>query len=223
MLEREKAALRRADRTVRTGRGTKEYYSRVLGPTFEEHRGMVLDVGAGDSPYGEGLPRVVRLDPGYRKDPPRDDSNYVAAICENLPFKDRAFGTVLAFFVMQHVNDVDRCVAELIRIGSRDGIIVIHPVWRRRRWRHDTEFVTCSRVGGPLAALVIRRPPDHEVERVARAIAVTGALLPPPLVRWAAAWAMRVIVACRGTTRLRVRAYRRRGSSRGSFGGGETV
>jgi SAM-dependent methyltransferase len=223
MLELEKAALRRADRTVRTGRGTKEYYARVLGPVLGEHHGPLLDVGAGDSPYGEGLPRAVRLDPGYRQDPPRNGSNCIAAICENIPFRDRAFGTVLAFFVLQHVNEVDRCVAELIRISSRDGIIVIYPVWRRRRWRHDAEFVTCLRVGGPLAALVIRRPPDLEVERIARAIAVTGALLPPPPVRWAAAYAMRVLIAHRGTTRLRVRARRRRRSSRGAFGGHETA
>lgn len=220
MFEQERSALRRADRTVRTGRGTKEYHARVLGPFLEERHGPLLDAGAGDSPYAEGLSHAVRLDPGYRRDPPRNRSACVAGICENLPFADLTFDTVLAFFVLQHVNAVDRCVAELIRVTSSDGVIVIYPVWRRRRLQAAGP-ATSVRTGGPLPALVVRRPPDHEVERLARDIAVSGALLPPSPVRWAAAYAMRILIAVRGTTRLRVRARRR--SPGGTFGGEEMV
>ena len=57
-----------------------------------------------------------------------DDCNnvYLVADAENIPFKNNVFDCVLAFSVLEHVPDPDRCLAEVYRILKTGGKILIH-------------------------------------------------------------------------------------------------
>jgi SAM-dependent methyltransferase len=178
---------------------------------------IILDVGAGDSPYGERFPGVVRLDPDYRREPPSDSHNAISGLCQCLPFKDGVFTTILACFVLQHVDDVRVSVSELLRVCADDGIIAIYPLWRAQRWKNctgqpSTSYARQRPVNGPFDALIVHRPGDIDTRQLAAVIAESGALVPPPIIEKAAAKAMEILVHARGTTRIPlIRRDRRHG------------
>lgn len=209
-----RSPVRRADRTIRTGRGTEDFYRRVFGAALVERPGRTLDVGAGDSPYGVGRHAVVRVDPAYRHDPPSAPVGCVAAVCEALPFRDGVFDTVLASFVVQHAADPCLCLAELLRVCSARGIVAVFPLWRPRRLAvvADSRLVGYAErrpVPGMMDALTIRRPGDADVRALASSVAATGALGPPLAVASGARLGMAAIVRVHGTTRFRVIRPRR--------------
>ena len=200
---------RQADRTIRTGRGTESFYHRVFGLPPLRRPGRTLDVGAGDSPYGEGRAAVVRVDPAYWHDVPAAPANCVSALCEALPFWDGAFDTVLASFVLQHVADPYLCLKELLRVCSASGIVAVFPLWRPRRLSAFADsrlagYAVRRPVQGMMDALVIRRPADADIPHLAAGVTGSGALYPPRAVAVSARWGMAVVVRARGTTRFRV-------------------
>lgn len=204
-----RSPLRQADHTIRTGRGTESFYRRVFGLPLLQRPGRTLDAGAGDSPYGEGRAAVVRVDPAYRHDVPTAPANCVSALCEALPFRDGAFDTVLASFVIQHVADPCLCLKELLRVCSANGIVAVFPLWRPRRLRafadsRLADYAVRRPVQGMMDALVIRRPADAEIPQLAAGITASRALHPPRAVAVTARWGMSVVVRARGTTRFRV-------------------
>lgn len=201
--------LRAANGVIRTGRGTDSFYGRVFGSAVLRRPGRTLDVGAGDSPYGARRPAVVRVDPAYRHDPPVVAVGCVSAVGEALPFRDGAFDTVLASFVLQHVTDPDRCLRELFRVCSASGIIAVFPLWRPSRLTRISDPVLAGHAvrrpaPGMMDALVIRRPPDTLLSRLAAGLAASGALGPPLPVAACARWGMSALIRARRTTRFRV-------------------
>jgi SAM-dependent methyltransferase len=221
-----RSPVRRADRTIRTGRGTEGFYRRVFGATLVERPGRTLDAGAGDSPYGAGRHAVVRIDPAYRHDPPGVPANCLAAVCEALPFRDGAFDTVLASFVVQHAADPGLCLTELLRVCSASGIVAVFPLWRPRRLAVVADSLLAGYaqrrpVPGMMDALTIRRPGDADVRALGSCVAATGALGPPRFVAWGARLGMSAIVRVHGTTQFRV--IRRRRPPAGSVAPDETA
>ncbi|MFF4248743.1 methyltransferase domain-containing protein [Streptomyces sp. NPDC001822] len=216
-------------RTFRTGRGTAEFYERVFGETAFPDAGPVLDVGAGDSPFGRVRPDVVRVDPGYAYDPP-EGPGAVAALGQTLPFRDHAFSTVLGSFVVQHVLDAEELLHELLRVLRPAGTLALHPVWRPRTARRTVDGLgpgvrlfnggrrrgTAAGLGVPrsrpvLPTLVVRRPPaasPAELALTVRAVARSGMLAPPAVVAVPARWAMGALVRVRGTARVALIGHR---------------
>lgn len=58
----------------------------------------------------------------------RDGALVCAADLERLPFADASFGTVVSNMVFEHVVHPDRVVAELVRVTTPRGRILIHTV-----------------------------------------------------------------------------------------------
>ncbi|MFJ2472139.1 class I SAM-dependent methyltransferase [Streptomyces sp. NPDC087659] len=216
--------LERSRQTVRTGRGTREFYERVFGAEILRGDGPILDLGAGDSPFGRERLGVVRVDPSYADDPP-SGRGAVAALGQALPFADRTFTVVLASFVAQHVRDVEELVSELLRVVRPGGVLALHPVWRPVRARHLPALCpnihlfdadgTAPPAHGPAGAaprrswkrptLMVHRPRDMttgQAGRISGAIAESRALVPPVAVAVPARWGMRAFVRVRGTARL---------------------
>lgn len=94
----------------------------------------VLDVACGT---GYGLPvlqtrarTVVGLDAdlaALRKAPLSAErgSDVVAADCGRLPFADRTFGAITSFETLEHLEDRRTFVAELRRVLSPDGLLIL--------------------------------------------------------------------------------------------------
>jgi ubiquinone/menaquinone biosynthesis C-methylase UbiE len=93
-------------------------------------RGRVLDLGCGTGRnlplYGQGT-RIVGLDPcrasllkARRRSP---GALLVLARAEALPFRDRAFDTVVSALVFCSVGDVPRGLAEVRRVLRPDGVL----------------------------------------------------------------------------------------------------
>lgn len=219
--------LNRSRQTIRTGRGTRKFYACVFGLEVVDRAGLILDIGAGDSPFGRERLDVVRVDPAYADEPPAG-SRAVAALGQALPFGDRTFSVVLGSFVAQHVRDVDELLTELLRVLRPEGLLALHPVWRpsagrravneldgharllpsadiRASWYGDLRLPPRRTRWRTLPSLVLRRPPHGspgELGRIAETIALSRALVPPAVIAVPARWGMRALVHARGTTRL---------------------
>jgi SAM-dependent methyltransferase len=226
MQDSHRADLDRSRQTIRTGRGTAKFYACVFGSEVLNREGLVLDIGAGDSPFGRDRRDVVRVDPAYAEEPPTG-ARVVAALGQALPFSDHTFSVVLGSFVAQHVRDVEGLLSELLRVVRPDGVLALHPVWRpaagRRAQRElgghaqllsSTQAVEAGSEDGAgtrrvrwktLPTLVVRRPlhgAPGDLGRIAETIARSRALVPPAVVAVPARWGMRALVRARGTTRL---------------------
>jgi uncharacterized protein YbaR (Trm112 family) len=84
----------------------------------------VLEVGAGANPY----PRANVLLDGFESSIERYDSDLirdrplVLGVCENLPFRNQAFDFVIASHVLEHTDQPEQFLAELMRV-ARAGYI----------------------------------------------------------------------------------------------------
>ncbi|MGW1785766.1 methyltransferase domain-containing protein [Streptomyces sp. NPDC002143] len=178
-----------------------------------DRAGPILDIGAGDSPFGRERLDVVRVDPAYADEPPAG-SRAVAALGQALPFADRTFSVVLGSFVAQHVRDVDELLTELLRVVRPEGLLALHPVWRppagrravgelngharllssadiRASWYGDLRPPPRRTRWRTLPSLVLRRPPHgtpRELGRIAETIAQSRALVPPAVIAVPAHW-----------------------------------
>jgi SAM-dependent methyltransferase len=101
-------------------------------------RGRLLDVGCGNRPYLEvfapSVSSYVGVDPDRRGSKPD-----VAALAGDLPFAERSFDAALSFFVIEHVPDPGRMLAEIRRV-LRPGahLILLAPqYWRLHEEPHD--------------------------------------------------------------------------------------
>lgn len=52
--------------------------------------------------------------------------NFLIASAEKIPFKDNTFAIVYCFTVLEHVNDVEKSVSEIIRVVKKGGKIYIN-------------------------------------------------------------------------------------------------
>lgn len=86
---------------------------------------LVLEVGSGGAPHfrsdilcdkylsGKGTARVGEL---------RTDRPFVFADAEALPFVDKAFDYIICFHVLEHLDNPEKCLNEMMRVG-RAGYI----------------------------------------------------------------------------------------------------
>ena len=49
----------------------------------------------------------------------------IAAVGESLPFADESFDVVTTFQTLEHVADVDRCIAEMVRVLRPGGVLYL--------------------------------------------------------------------------------------------------
>ncbi|MFA7763488.1 methyltransferase domain-containing protein [Streptomyces sp. NRRL S-448] len=191
----------------------------MFGAEILLREGPILNVGAGNSPFGRARLDVVRVDPAYSGEPPAGEGA-VAALGQALPFRDRTFSVVLGSFVAQHVRDVEELVSELLRMVRPAGVLALHPAWRPSVGRRDTSALgpyahlftgaEDPAAGGPqdsmdprrtplwtLPTLVVHRPATgtpRELDHVARVIGRSAMLVPPAVIALPARWGMQALV-----------------------------
>lgn len=125
-------------------------YRDILGYRGREHElagKTILDVGAGDSGFAEAArrygARVVQLDPKYdpqpthltvdkrqlyQYTPPQFTEGAIAAVAQQLPFKDNTFDEISALYSVYWMNvGVKTALSEMLRVTKDYGTLTIWP------------------------------------------------------------------------------------------------
>ncbi len=110
------------------------FFTNFFGLTKADYAGKaVLDIGCGPCgslEWADNARARVGLDPlanAYRKlvEDDRQTMAYCAAPSEKIPYADGHFDIVTTFNSLDHVDDVDATVAELKRVTSPKGRILV--------------------------------------------------------------------------------------------------
>jgi SAM-dependent methyltransferase len=93
---------------------------------------LVLDVGSGSNPHPAADVLLERfLDPRHRWSPMVIDRPTVLANACKMPFRDKAFDYVIAFHVLEHVDDPESFLLELQRVGKAGYIETPNALFER--------------------------------------------------------------------------------------------
>ncbi len=126
--------------------------AKVLRPAMSTLRGVVLDVGAGESPWREWLPpgsvyQGIDIenadDYGMRRQP---DVVYYDG--KTIPFEDGRFDGAICIEVLEHVEDPVSFMAELARVLKPQATLLLTVPWSARRHHvpHDYHRFTRERL-----------------------------------------------------------------------------
>lgn len=151
-----------AHEVARAPRRGRSYgvYRDILGYRGREHQlagKIILDVGGGDSGFAEGARRygahVVQLDPKYdprpkyltaderqlyQYTPPQFREGAIAAVAQQLPFKDNSFDEVSALYSVYWMNvGVKTALSEMLRVTKDYGTLTIWPAKITAQQRED--------------------------------------------------------------------------------------
>jgi SAM-dependent methyltransferase len=144
---------------------------RWLSKRSDDVRGVLLDLGAGNQPfrpwYESLADRVVAIDVA-----PVDGLS-VLGMAPALPFRDGSFDTVLCTSVLEHVENAEAGVSELVRVLRPGGRLLItvpflyptheapYDYWRTTHYgltsvleRHGFIIDDLSAQGGPFLLLI---------------------------------------------------------------------
>jgi SAM-dependent methyltransferase len=97
-------------------------------------RGVLLDIGSGESPYREiftpSVVRYISLDYISRFNSKIEGID-INADCRYLPFKPNSFETILSTHVLEHVRDPRKLLSEAYSVLKDNGylIIVVPQTW----------------------------------------------------------------------------------------------
>jgi ubiquinone/menaquinone biosynthesis C-methylase UbiE len=114
---------------------------------FRNLQGVLVEIGAGAGPnltlFPENL-RVIGIEPnpymhGYYRDEAREAGcsvSVVQGVAEALPFPDGSIDTVLSTLVLCSVHELDRSLAEIVRVLKPGGrfLFMEHVAAPRRTW-----------------------------------------------------------------------------------------
>ncbi|MCG2593050.1 class I SAM-dependent methyltransferase [Ramlibacter sp. XY19] len=132
---------------------------RALRPALAQlPPGVVLDVGAGQSPWRGWLPahcRYMGLDVANAGDfgmAHGDDITYYDG--KHIPFADQSFDAALCIEVLEHAEDPEGLLAEIARVLKPGATLLMTVPWSARRHHipHDFHRFTSERLQSMLAA-----------------------------------------------------------------------
>jgi SAM-dependent methyltransferase len=116
---------------------------RSLRPAMAELRGKVLDVGAGESPWREWLPKGASyqgIDVGnaneFGMQAGREGVTYFDG--HTIPFPDNSFDGAICIEVLEHVQDPQELLTETARCLRTGGLLLLTVPWSARR--HHVPF-----------------------------------------------------------------------------------
>ena len=115
-----------------------EYDEQILPLAGAELAGArrVLDVGCGEGQISrlaarlDGVQLVAGVDPTWNQISAareRGGALYSRAAAHQLPFPDRSFDAVVACLVFEHIDEVDEAIAEVARVLTSGGQILLLP------------------------------------------------------------------------------------------------
>ncbi|HEV7163263.1 MAG TPA: methyltransferase domain-containing protein [Solirubrobacteraceae bacterium] len=132
----------------------------------------ILNVGAGAGSYEPSDRDVIALEPSpvmIAQRPP-DAAPAIRGVAEALPFEDESFDATMGIFTMQHWDDVDRGLAEVMRV-TRERIVLLTldldvtaGMWLARDY--IPEIVEHDRKSFPTIAHLSQLLPGVQVETV---------------------------------------------------------
>lgn len=192
---------------VRTGRLKLQMARDLLAEPLRGH--AVLDVGAGDSPFGKQaqasgfFSAMVDLDyaSGAMK-----QTGAVAADAMHLPFRDGAFHTTVSSFTLQHVASPRNAILEMHRVTDAGGVMLLWPIWRRSQYR-PSEFaagqlrITPSRLHPRRRSAVVLDLACGPLS-TSGIDSLVGMLVPGRIIRTIASAGMWLVIRVRRTNRL---------------------
>jgi SAM-dependent methyltransferase len=111
----------------------QRFYTEMFGLSLEDYRGkLILDIGCGPMgslEWADMAAERVGLDPLARKylamGANRHKMRYVAAPSENIPFKNAYFDIVASFNSLDHVDDLNKTISEIIRVTKPNGLFLL--------------------------------------------------------------------------------------------------
>jgi SAM-dependent methyltransferase len=123
-----------------------------LKPALSEEKGKILDVGAGESPWHEWIhnkENYVGLDL-YNADkfgmtPARKEIIYYDG--KIMPFDAESFDTVLCIEVLEHVEEPDAFIEEIVRVLKPGGKLILTIPFSARRHHTPNDFQRLTREG----------------------------------------------------------------------------
>lgn len=114
--------------------------------------GKVLDVGCGNNYFKKLIPgKCIGIDK-------YGDADVVKDISEGLPFAEKSFDTVVAFDVLEHIDDLHFLFDELCRV-ARKWIVVTLP--NMYEWRFRLSFLLGGLTSGKYGLSETSLPDRH--------------------------------------------------------------
>jgi SAM-dependent methyltransferase/uncharacterized protein YbaR (Trm112 family) len=91
---------------------------------------LVLEVGAGGNPYPRANVMLDAMESTIERNEQSlvTDRPLVLGLCEELPFKDKSFDFIIASHVLEHTDNPEKFLTELMRVG-RAGYIETPEGW----------------------------------------------------------------------------------------------
>lgn len=127
---------------------------------------LVLEVGAGGNPY----PRANVLLDAMEATIERNEQNLITdrplilGLCEELPFKDKSFDFIIASHVLEHTDNPEKFLTELMRVGKA-GYIETPEGWFEKMCSFTYHRLEVS---ADKDKLFIRKKPNWKPDEIAK-------------------------------------------------------
>ena len=131
----------------------------------------VVNVGAGTGNYEPGDRVVVAVEPSTSMIRQRTSSaSVVRAVCEQLPFGDRAFDAAMALLTIHHWDDPSTGLDELRRVSTRQVVWYCEPLGGQTFWplRYFPEAAQLPSFASPPGVALLRERLDVREIRTVR-------------------------------------------------------
>jgi SAM-dependent methyltransferase len=103
---------------------------------FRLESARILEVGCGRGFFQDMVSdwTGVDLSPNARR---YIKKKFVCASADELPFEDGSFDALWSIHVLEHVVQIDRALAEICRVVSTGGLVLLKPAWFCRSWASE--------------------------------------------------------------------------------------
>lgn len=126
---------------------------------------LVLEVGAGGNPYPRANVLLDAMETTIERNDQQliTDRPLVLGLCEELPFKDKTFDYIIASHVLEHTDDPEKFLTELMRVGKA-GYIETPEGWFEKMCPFTYHRLEVSNIGGKL---LLKKKPNWKPDEIA--------------------------------------------------------
>jgi SAM-dependent methyltransferase/uncharacterized protein YbaR (Trm112 family) len=126
---------------------------------------LVLEVGAGGNPYPRANVMLDAMESTIERNEQSlvTDRPLVLGLCEELPFKDKSFDFIIASHVLEHTDNPEKFLTELMRVG-RAGYIETPEGWFEKMCAFTYHRLEVS---ADKEKLFIRKKPSWKPDEIA--------------------------------------------------------